>query len=273
MRIQNSFLDSKVKTLISSKYSIVKKTILWVGVLLLSTSCSSHDKLTTDNLAVYLQTKLTTLYKLIACAAGGTLHVLALLGNPISIFFLPEGNVINFKYFETQSIESAKNDFSVYKKVSLNHVPIFVGVLQYFKREATPIEKWGIVTYENNGAIHYSNPIRIKFSQRPTEANNSLLTLDQTVPISPRFTWQERLITENVIYFHTITDPNGNLLSGTYTIDKTWQFYDLFNVVLNIRDVKLEPSLLEDQNYQYTILAVSIDNWVNLIIQKDFSTF
>ncbi len=236
-------------------------------------SCSKDDGPETNNLQVYLQTSSNMVNELIACAAGGPSNVLASPSHPVSIFFLPEGNATNFQYFETENIETPNDDFSAYTQVDLNDVPVFGGFLRYFERQPTQNEKWGIVTYENNGAIHYSNPIRIKFSEKPTEVNNSLLTLDQTESLSPRFTWEDGLIPENAIYFHAITGTDGNLLSGTYTFDKTWQFYDLSNVVLNIRDINPPPSLSPNNNYQYTMLAVSLDNWVNLIIQRDFNTF
>jgi len=236
-------------------------------------SCAKDDGPETNNLQVYLQSSSAMVNELIACAAGGPSNVLASPDHPVSIFFLPEGNATNFRYFETENLEVANDDFSAYTQVILNDVPVFGGFLRYFERPAAQFEKWGIVTYENNGTIHYSNPIRIKFSEKPTEANNTLLTLDQAQPLSPRFAWEDGLIQENVIYFHAITGPDGNLLSGTYTIDRTWQFYDLSNVVLNIRDVSPPPALSPNSNYQYTMLAVSLDNWVNLIIQRDFDTF
>ncbi|MBO3698163.1 hypothetical protein [Roseivirga sp. E12] len=248
-------------------------SVFSIALVLFTLGCSNDNRPETGNLQAYLETSSTMINELIACAAGGSSNVLASPSHPVSIFFLPEGHATNFRYFETENIAVANDDFSAYSQVDLNDVPVFGGFLRYFEREAIQTEKWGIVTYENNGAIHYSNPIRIKFSEKPTEANNSLLSLDQTEPLSPRFTWKDGLIPENAIYFHVITGPDGNLLSGTYTFAKTWQFYDLSNVVLNIRDITPPPALSSNNNYQYTMLAVSLDNWVNLIIQRDFNTF
>lgn len=210
---------------------------------------------------------------LIACAAGGSSEIFSSSSHPISIFFLPEGNATDFRYFETNDLVADNKDFSTYQEVKLNDTPVFGGFLRYFERATIEEERWSIVTYVNDGIIHYSNPIRLKFSEKPTEVNNALLTFDQSEKLSPRFTWLDGQIDENVIYFHTVTDSQGTLLSGTYTTDKTWQFYDLSNVVLNIRDVSPPPTLSTDNNYQYTMLAVSIDNWVNLIIEKRFDTF
>lgn len=257
----------------SLKKQYFKRYSIWIILVLLLSACSSDDAPDTNSLATYFDTKPRKVNELIACAAGGQAGIFTSTSHPISVFFLPENNATNFKYFETEDLSVDNDDFNAYKEVDLNSIPIFGGFLEYFERESTDKEKWCIVTYENDGAIHYSNPIRLKFPEKPTELNNDLLTFDQTEPLSPRFSWMDGRIDENVIYFHAITGPNGNLISGTYTTDLTWQFYDLSNVVLNIRDVSPNPALQANQNYQYTMLAVSIDNWVNLIIQRDFDTF
>jgi hypothetical protein len=46
----------------------------------------------------------------------------------------------------------------------------------------------------------------------------------------------------------------------------------LSNVVLNIRNVSPEPSLVNDTKYNITLMGVSIDNWVNIAGQKEFKT-
>ncbi len=260
---------------IVSTLSINKTSLIILVICSLIFGCDSDDTPNNNSLKQYFDTNpsLTKINELIACASGGQSDVFTSDSNPISVFFLPEGNAANFRYFETDNLETDNNDFSAYNEVDLNHVPVFGGFLRYFEREPIQNERWSIVTYEEGNQIHYSNPIRLKFSEKRTELNNSLLTFDQSQNLSPIFTWQDGLIDENVIYFHAITDANGNLLSGTYTTDRTWQFYDLSNVVLNIRDVTPSPALLPNQQYQYTMLAVSIDNWVNLIIQHDFNTF
>jgi len=39
---------------------------------------------------------------------------------------------------------------------------------------------------------------------------------------------------------------------------------------LNIRDVSPVPMLESGQDYGFLLMAVSIDNWVNLVIEKEF---
>jgi len=63
-----------------------------------------------------------------------------------------------------------------------------------------------------------------------------------------------------------------NLISGTYTYDRAFTVYDLSNVVLNITDTTFVPTLEPNQNYNFTMMGVSEDNWVNLFIRKTFVT-
>lgn len=245
-----------------------------IGLLTLH-SCREDDSLDTISLESYFaqNSNLDQVNALIACAAGGQPEPFTSTSHPISIFFLPEEGAHDFRYFETERADLNNMDFSLYSEVTLNDLPVFGDFLRYFERTAIDTEKWGIVTFVKDGNLHYSNPIRLKFPNKPTEFSPSLLTIDQTESLYPLFSWQDGRIDENVIYFHAITDNSGDLLSGTYTTDLHWRFYDLSNVVLNIRDVNPPPMLNPGEQYRYHMLGVSLDNWVNLIITQDFNTF
>tara|TARA_B110000037_G_scaffold188288_1_gene219533 strand:- start:56975 stop:57187 length:213 start_codon:yes stop_codon:yes gene_type:complete len=69
-----------------------------------------------------------------------------------------------------------------------------------------------------------------------------------------------------------VSDLEGNLISGTYTYEKNFTFYDLTNVVLNIKDVDPALALQPNRTYRITMMAVSQDNWVNLLCEKKFNT-
>ena len=69
-----------------------------------------------------------------------------------------------------------------------------------------------------------------------------------------------------------VTDAQNNLLSGTYTYEKLFTYYNLENVVLNVTREN-PPSLLSNNSYSFTMMGVSLDNWVNLVIQKDFHRY
>ena len=156
----------------------------------------------------------------------------------------------------------------MYKPIDLEQEDVFNGYLERFIRN-NDTENWCVVTYETEGRIHVSNPIRIKNNTKPTEWSESV-TIDLENPLMPKFIWKDGITPENAIYFQVISDTNNNFISGTYTFDRLFQFYKLDNVVLNITNQEL-PVLNSQENYNFTMMGVSEDNWVNLVIQKTFT--
>jgi len=209
---------------------------------------------------------------LIACAFGGQIGFLENENNPVSILFLPEGTATDFRYFETDSIEVNPDDLSNYHLQELPVSPIFAGFLQRFDRPSISKNLWGRVTFVKEDQLYISNAIRLKFDDKPTEFSSTLVRIDQTDNLSPIFSWTDGRIPENQIYFHAVLDEQDNLISGTYTFEQQFQFYNLSNVVLNIRDVTPPPALLSNDSYQFVLMGVSIDNWVNLIARIPFET-
>ena len=69
---------------------------------------------------------------------------------------------------------------------------------------------------------------------------------------------------------HSVRDAENNFLSGTYTFEKWFQYFNLSNVVLDI-NTSNPPNLIEGNSYNLTLMGVSEDNWVNLLIQKGFT--
>ena len=207
---------------------------------------------------------------LIACALGGQMGLFTNESLPVSILFYPEGNASDFKYFETENIEVNPEDLENYQLKELGDSPIFNGYLRRFERAAIDRNTWGRVTFIKDGNLHISNAIRLKYNDKPTEYNPDLLAVDQSEKLAPNFTWEDGVIPENVIYFHALLDASGELVSGTYTFDRQFQFYNLSNVVLNIRDINPPPSLTPNEAYTLVIMGVSIDNWVNLLLETSF---
>ncbi len=252
-----------------------KYTFLFLLYLLLSCQNQEEPEPLSTTLADYI-TQNTTFPlvrdSLIACAAGGQEDFLVNEERPISIFYYPEGDASDFQYFETDSITVDPDDLSQYKIKSLPDVPILNGYLRYFSREAIEQNIWCRVSFIKDERLHISNAIRLKYNDLPTEFNPALLAIDQDENLAPVFTWQDGRITENAIYFQVVSDTNNNLLSGTYTFEKQFQFYNLENVVLNIQDIDPPPALTTDEDYTFLLMGVSLDNWVNLIIEKPFDT-
>lgn len=237
-----------------------------VILLLIGISCSkksaknSLERYINDNASLE-QTDL------IACAAN--LSLLASdLTYPTDVFFYPIPGSYNFRYFECEDLADG-NDYSKYYEKETPQARVFNGYLYKFKNSSFEGERMGIVTYESAGKLHISSPIRLKTNVKPTEYNYTDLQIQED-SITPNFTWQDGKIKENVIYFQVISDTLGNLISGTYTYEKTFTFYNLSNVVLNI--TKGTPELKPNRKYHLLIMGVSEDNWVNLIFERAFYT-
>lgn len=252
---------------------IILLTSTIVGVI---SSCSNSDDPLPENpdqldnfLAANQNFPLVT-DSLIACAFGGQTGIFENAAFPVGVLFYPEGNATNFQYFETKDANVDPDDYSNYCKVELDDEPFFNGYLRRFLRQATTQPRYGLVLYQRGDKFYISNPINIKLQDNPTEYNPNLLEIDQGDPFSPRFRWTDGRIADNVIYFHAILDEQGDLVSGTYTLDRQFQFYDLSNVVLNIRDITPPPTLESGKSYQFVLMGVSLDNWVNLFADVEF---
>ena len=94
--------------------------------------------------------------------------------------------------------------------------------------------------------------------------------MDLSEPLQPTFTWQDESPNDNIIYFQIVSDENGNALSGTYTTERSFQFYELDNVVLNVTPPNTTPTLEVGKTYDFTLMGVSSENWVNVIMDKRF---
>ncbi|MEM8898444.1 MAG: hypothetical protein AAGC85_10085 [Bacteroidota bacterium] len=249
--------------------------VLLSVVLVFTYSCSTDDPLPEnpdqlDNFLAANQDIPLIRDSLIACAFGGQTGIFDNADFPVGVLFYPEGNATNFQYFETKDANVNPDDYSNYCRVELADEPFFNGYLRRFLRPDLTIQRYGLVLYQRGDKFYISNPINLKTLDTPTEYNPNLLEIDQTDPFSPKFRWTDGRIAGNVIYFHAVLDEQGDLVSGTYTLDKQFQFYDLSNVVLNIRDVTPPPSLASGKSYRFVLMGVSIDNWVNLFADVEF---
>jgi len=160
---------------------------------------------------------------------------------------------------------------SANEEKELSNEPIFNGYLWKYNNTPFPGERMAVVTYKTPGRIHACTPIRMKTNAKPRENRPELGQVIEN-GVTPSFVWEDGSIPENVIYFQIISDEDENFISGTYTIDKNFTFYDLENVVFNITDTSSVPTLLPNRPYTFTFMGVSEDNWVNLYFEHEFRT-
>jgi hypothetical protein len=225
-------------------------------------SCSNNENVRNDdNLLSYLESKTFETGAVIACAASDEDT------NDVLVFYYPEESATDIRLYESIDVEIDPNEFSNYRIVNEASTPFFNGYLGKFTRNLIS-EKWTIVTYEFNNSIKVSNPIRLKQSSKPSVWSEDVI-IDQSLAAMPKFTWMNNAFGDNAIYFQVISDTQDNLLSGTYTYENKFQYYNTSNVVLNVT-TQTPPDLITGNFYKFTLMDVSIDNWVNGVIQKTF---
>lgn len=224
-------------------------------------SCSTDALNVEETLDNSLASKEVVLDNVIACAASNPDDGL------ISVFFYPRPGTSNFRYFETEDASFDKNDFDNYVPVEWPVRDVFNGFLKKFDVAAIN-EKWVIVAFDEGGKTHLSNPIRLKQNSKPTEYTNQNITVDTSTDM-PNFSWEDGRYADTKIYFHVVSDAANNLLSGTYTFERNFQYYNLDNVVLNVTR-NTPPTLKSGPEYGFTLLGVSEDNWVNLFSEIPF---
>lgn len=241
------------------------KKIKLILILIIVTSCSNDDDTVTliNTLGDYVSGRTIETGAVIACAASEDNT------NAVLTFFYPEEGATNIQYFETKDETVTNSDFENYKRVSLESSPFFNGYLRFF-RTTPSVEKWIIITYELDGEIKISNPIRTRQLVKPTVWNDDV-TINQNQTLMPQFSWQADAFGDNAIYFQVLSDAENNLISGTYTNENQFQYYNTSNVVLNITQ-GIPPTLVINTDYKFTLMDVSLDNWVNLVVQKPFTT-
>ncbi len=192
----------------------------------------------------------------IACASGSENT------NEIIAYLYPRPGTTDIRYFETQDIALDKNDYTLYTQINLPLEDFFNGFLKKFVRQ-TEQEKWVIISFREGGILHLSNPIRLKHKTQNTILGDEV-TINQTVSGAPFFNWSPVVSNNDAIYFQVVSDMENELISGTYTFESQFQFYNLDNVVLNITQDTPDPLVIDDL-YAFTLMAVSEDNWVNYL--------
>jgi len=236
----------------------------YIVICLFFTACDTNDDVvvTGDSLATYLSNKQIETGAVIACAASEEDT------NNILTFFYPETGATNIRFYQTETATVDKLDYSKYTIRTIESEPFFNGYLGKFTTQATN-EHWIIVTFELDNEVRISNPIRTKQIIKPSVWNDEV-SVNQASALMPVFNWEANAVSDNAIYFQVVSTENNDLISGTYTYDNNFQFYNTFNVVLNITEGT--PELENNSNYNFTLMDVSLDNWVNLVSQKAFST-
>ncbi|WP_298477630.1 hypothetical protein [uncultured Maribacter sp.] len=238
------------------------KNVFFLFLLTVICSCSNDLESRLDTLGTNIQGREIVKDNVIACAASNE------DSEKVSIYFYPRDGATNMQCYSTNTANDDKNNYGNYKLINLPISDVFNGYLMKFDGQFDA-EKWVIVTFEESGKIHLSNPIRLKHLSKETEYLPENIEI-QTNTQMPIFTWQDGAYTDSKIYFQVVSNSQSNLLSGTYTFAKTFTYYNLNNVVLNIT-TNTPPELQNETDYVFNLMGVSEDNWVNLFSIKPFA--
>lgn len=244
-----------------------KTNFLWVCFLVLLLSCNSDNETIVEqddddgSLATLVAQNTIEIDNVIACASGSENP------NEIIAYVYPRPGASDIRYFETETVTVDKNDYQNYTQVLLPEGDFFNGYLKTFTQQ-TAVEKWVIISFRESGILHLSNPIRLKHQTQNTHFTD-IVSIDQSQAGMPLFNWEPLVQPQDAIYFQVVSDASNELLSGTYTFEPQFRYYQLGNVVLNITE-ETPPELISQTPYGFTVMGVSEDNWVNTLLQAAF---
>lgn len=239
-----------------------------IGLLFLLISCESDNAVesivieNTSKLSEYIENRTVETGAVIACAASD-----ALQSDVVHVFYYLADGATNVQFFETNTIDIDQHDFANYRKLNLTATPLYEGFIYQFTRPFAN-EQWIVVTFELDGDVKISNPIRTKNVTKATVWHTEV-TINQQTPKMPKFIWEHNTTGDNAIYFQVVSTEDNGLLSGTYTYENQFQYYNTSNVVLNISP-ETPLNLTIGNSYKFLVMDVSEDNWVNAVFQNIF---
>ncbi|QVY67377.1 hypothetical protein [Polaribacter sp. Q13] len=244
----------------------IKNFLITVFIPFFLFSCTEDNDITVPrNLQEYIEAASNTdsgdFFAYAASASGST--------STTYIYTAPETGATDIRYYEADIPEVGQPDLSNYRRQNLTAKDVFEGELKRFTRSDSE-EKWCLVTYMLDGELHKSNPIRLKNVTNPTSWTDEV-SIEFPTTLNPKFTWSDFGVDDNTIYFESISEVDDDtFVSGTYTLDKTFQYFDTSNVESSLNTSKTPDDLVEDTEYLFTMMAISDDYWVNTVILETF---
>ena len=190
------------------------------------------------------------------------------ISNTTYIYFYPVEGATNFQYFQTSSANKNPQNLSNYNVRDFEIEDVFDGTLKRFVRTETN-DVYSIITYQADGKFYISLPLEFK-DQRQRTSYSSVVNVDQTQSLMPKFTWTNSAFSANELYHQVVSDANNQFLTGTYTLAKQFQYGSASNVVNSINPGVI-PDLILNDDYNFTLFAIDGNYWVNSIIEEQFT--
>ena len=200
---------------------MVFKKIVFLIICISILSCSQDSDITVSrNLQEYINENQNVVEnKVLAFAANAEANT-----GLTSIFYYPEAGASDIRYYELTNSSLDENNFVNYRRQSLDSEEVFGGKLERFSRSGSS-ESWCLVTYIKEGVLRISEPIKLNNSSKTTVYSDDV-TIDYSSTLEPNFTWEDGLRNESVTYFQVFTDEEEAFISGTFTEDTFFQYYD-----------------------------------------------
>ncbi len=187
------------------------------------------------------------------------------------LYYLPLAGASDLRYYETDAINVDENNFENYRRQNLTDEAVFGGRFRRYLRAGSKRESWSIVTYVIEGVLYQSKPVKIKIESKPTEwiLRDDGVAISYPQTLRPVFTWADGKINENSQYLKVLSDQSNTFITGVFTEQKSFTYYNEATITSKIHTVK-PPALIFDDQYKIFIAGLSTDNWANLLIERTF---
>ena len=129
-------------------------------------------------------------------------------------------------------------------------------------------DEWIIMTYIIEDKIKVSSPIRVNNLFQRTEYLEDI-SIDQNESGTANFDWTIQSYDTNAFFFEIMKNNSSDVLSLTFTNESNFQYFNLENVTLNLSETS-PPQLELGSDYEFTVLDIGLDNWINSIYQQSF---
>ncbi|WP_111682239.1 hypothetical protein [Winogradskyella tangerina] len=184
-----------------------------------------------------------------------------------NIYAVIEEGASDIKFYETDTPNINEQDLYRYLLMEIQPTLISDAKIKTF-RHTFLRDEWIIMTYKIEDKIKLSSPIRINNLFRQTDYIEDIV-IDQGMSGSANFEWSVQSAENNAFFFEIMKDQNDAVLSLTFTNDSHFQYFDLTNVTLNLSQ-NVPPNLVQDENYEFTVLDIGLDNWINTVHSRAF---
>ena len=263
----------------SKKFVNILKAAFVITLAFIMTACGDDESVTLGDpdaatLSNYIKShgNLEVKFDLNAFAAGNYEGPFSDSTKPVNVIFYPIEDAVDFRYYETNSLQEDPENLILFNEKSYDLLPVFNGEFRKFVSDVSEYEAYGRVVVRTLNNIHISKAIQIESGTIQTEYNNSLVRIDTSAGSNPSFTWRDGLRPGNVKYFQGVVNPMGDLMAGTFTEGNSYQYKDFSTVIETLHLISDPlPDLEAGINYRFVLMGISATNWVNMIADTSFT--